>query len=187
MDHCDTSELYFNSLAPGRSWCNIRNVIFNLALLIGVFKSSCENVLRWMPQDLTDDESTLVQVIAWCRQATCHYLSQCLPRSLSPYGVIRPQRVNIESLLNSLFNQLLIYLGNNQSSLGIPVVDLPISKLVVFPVLLQSCDFPDVCAVILKDMVKSTGTKQEQWEWTTECGSLSLGYRLARRCDVFVL
>ena len=37
------------------------------------------------------DKSTLVQVMAWCRQATSHYLSQCWPRSLSPYGVTRPQ------------------------------------------------------------------------------------------------
>ena len=27
-----------------------------------------------MPQDLTDDMSTLVQVMAWCHQATSHYL-----------------------------------------------------------------------------------------------------------------
>ena len=31
--------------------------------------------------------------MAWCRQATSHYLSQCCPRSMSPYGVIRPQWV----------------------------------------------------------------------------------------------
>ena len=47
-----------------------------------------------MPQDLTDDKSTLVKVMAWCRQATSHYLSQCWPRSLSLYGVTRPQCVN---------------------------------------------------------------------------------------------
>ena len=47
-----------------------------------------------MPLDLTGDKSTLVQVMAWCRQATSHYLSQCWPRSLSPYGVTRPQWVN---------------------------------------------------------------------------------------------
>ena len=56
--------------------------------------SSKDNALRWMPRDLTDDKSTLVQVMAWCRQATSHYLSQCWPRSMSPYGVIRPQWVN---------------------------------------------------------------------------------------------
>ena len=56
---------------------------------------SYEIALRWMPQDLTDDKSTLVQVMAWCRQATNHYLSQCWPRSLSPYGVTRPQWVKV--------------------------------------------------------------------------------------------
>ena len=50
---------------------------------------SYEIALRWMPLDLTD-KSTLVQVTAWCRQATCHYLSQCWPWSISPYGITRP-------------------------------------------------------------------------------------------------
>ena len=47
-----------------------------------------------MSLDLTKDKSTLVQVMAWCRQATSHYLSQCWPRSLSPYGLTRPQWAN---------------------------------------------------------------------------------------------
>ena len=85
---------WVNSLAPGRSKCNSKNVIFNLVLLIGIFRSSYDNALRWMPQDLTDDKSTLDQVMAWCHQATSHYLSQCWPRFLSPYGVTRPQWVN---------------------------------------------------------------------------------------------
>ena len=52
---------------------------------------SCETVFVWLSLDVTDDKSTLVQVMAWCRQATSHYLSQCWPRSLSPYGITRPQ------------------------------------------------------------------------------------------------
>ena len=48
-----------------------------------------------MPLDLTDDKSTLVQVMAWCRQATSHYLSQCWPSCMSPYGITRPQWVKI--------------------------------------------------------------------------------------------
>ena len=56
---------------------------------------SYEIALRWMPLDLTDDKSTLVQVMAWCRQATSHYLSQCWPRSMSPYGVTGPQWVKL--------------------------------------------------------------------------------------------
>ena len=55
------------------------NIIFNLAVLIGIFKSSYDNVLRWMPQNLTDDKSTLVQIVAWCRQAPSHCLSQVDP------------------------------------------------------------------------------------------------------------
>ena len=82
-----------NSLAPGRSSRDFEDVIFNLALLIDIFKSSYDNVLRWMPYNLTGDKSTLVQVMAWCRQATSHYLNQCWLRSPTPYGVTRPQWV----------------------------------------------------------------------------------------------
>ena len=46
-----------------------------------------------MPRDLTDNKSTLFQVMAWCRQASSHYLSQCWPSSMSPYDVTRPQWV----------------------------------------------------------------------------------------------
>ena len=37
--------------------------------------------------DANNLELTLVEIMAWCRQATSHYLSQCWPRSMSPYGV----------------------------------------------------------------------------------------------------
>ena len=87
------SSLSFNSLAPGRPGCHFKTAIFNLVLLIGIFTLSKDNTLRWMPRDLTDDKSTLVQVMAWCRQATSHYLSQCWPSSMSPYSVTRPQWV----------------------------------------------------------------------------------------------
>ena len=39
----------------------------------------CEAALRYMSLDFTDDNSTLVQVMAWCRQATSHYLSSVDP------------------------------------------------------------------------------------------------------------
>ena len=48
----------------------------------------------WTSLDLSDDKSTLVKVMAWCRQATSHYLNQCWPKSLPPYGITRPQWVN---------------------------------------------------------------------------------------------
>ena len=90
---CSTGGRWLNSLAPGRSECDSKNVIFNLVLVIGIFRSSHDNALRWMPQDLTDDKSTLVQLMAWCQQATRHYLSQCWLSSFLPYGIARPQWV----------------------------------------------------------------------------------------------
>ena len=63
--------------------------------MTGGWGISCKITLRWMPLDLTDDKSTLVQVMAWCRQATSHYLSQCWPRFMSPCGVSRPQWVKV--------------------------------------------------------------------------------------------
>ena len=46
-----------------------------------------------MAADHIDVKLTLAQVMAWCRQATSHYLSQHWPRSLWPYGVTRLQWV----------------------------------------------------------------------------------------------
>ena len=90
--------LPINSLAPGRFQFNFRKVIFKLTLVNGDWGISSKIALRWMPLDLTDEKSTLVQVMAWCRQATSHYLSQCWPRSMSPNGVTRPQWVNVQLL-----------------------------------------------------------------------------------------
>ena len=83
-----------NSLAPGGFENIFQNVFFTLISWIDTLSNSCETALRSMPQNPSDDKSTLVQVMAWCRQAASHYLSQCCPRSLSPYGVTRPQWVN---------------------------------------------------------------------------------------------
>ena len=65
-----------------------------------------------MSLDLTYDKSTLVQVMALCSQATSHQLSQCWPRSMSPYGITRPQWVNC-FILGSVnpFVQLPVYYG----------------------------------------------------------------------------
>ena len=90
--------LFLNSLAPGKFEWNSRHVIFKQILVIDGWGISCEIALIWMSLDFTDDQSTLVQVMAWCRQATRHYLSQCWPRSLSPYGVTGPQWVKMDAL-----------------------------------------------------------------------------------------
>ena len=58
---------------------------------------SCETAVGWISLDLSDDKSILAQVMAWCRQATSHYLSQCWPRPMSPFGATRPQWVKSTS------------------------------------------------------------------------------------------
>ena len=91
-----------NSLVPGKFEWNIRYVIFKQISVIDGWGISCEIALIWTSLDFTADQSTLVQVMAWCRQAPSHYLSQCWPRSLLPYGVTRPQWVKATTPLNYL-------------------------------------------------------------------------------------
>ena len=108
-------EVFFNSFAPGNFEWNFRYLIFQIISVIDGWGISCELALRWMSLDLTDDKSTLVEVTARCRQATSHYLSQCWPRSLSLYGVRRPQWVNSSMILGwGLLNQFppLLYFPN---------------------------------------------------------------------------
>ena len=58
-----------NSLAPGIFEWNFRLVIFKQILVIVDWDICCEIALIWMLLDFTDDQSTLVQVMVWCRQA----------------------------------------------------------------------------------------------------------------------
>ena len=90
---------WLNSLAPGKFERNFRYVILKQILVIDGWGISCEIVLIWKSMDFTDDQSTLIQVMAWCHQATSHYLSQYWPGSLSPYGFTRPQWVSISQFL----------------------------------------------------------------------------------------
>ena len=101
----------FNSLTPERFGCDFIDSIPNLILSISSLRSLHDNALRWMPQNLTDHKSTLVQVIAWCRQATSRYLNQWWLGLLSSYGVVRPQWVNSSkprTLIYSQINRLII-------------------------------------------------------------------------------
>ena len=58
-------------------------------------------LLRWMPQNLMNERSTLVHIMAWCRQATSHYLNPCLPRFMLPYGVTRPHWVKASQIIGT--------------------------------------------------------------------------------------
>ena len=103
--------LYLNSFF----FLNISNWLVLVSITINSLPTVNDNCLevavRWMSLALADDKSTLVQVMSRCHQATCHYMSQCWPRSMWPYasGVIlcmRPanerRRYNVTSSLIGL-------------------------------------------------------------------------------------
>ena len=98
-----------NSFAPGICVCNLYLVIFKL-ILQNSLATHCEIALKWMPQNLTNKKSTLVQVMVWCRQATsltwanvdpdlCHHMA-----SLGHTELNDPQRL-ILSLIQFSFYQ----------------------------------------------------------------------------------
>ena len=64
-----------NSLAPLRCGSNSKRM--KLTTQNSSLGTCCEISLMWMPQNLTNEKSTLIQVMAWCHQATSHYLGQC--------------------------------------------------------------------------------------------------------------
>ena len=66
---------------------------FSLVMPISKLIIHYNVTLEWKPQNLTNGQSTLVQVMAWCCQATTHYLNQCWPRPMSPYGITRTKCV----------------------------------------------------------------------------------------------
>ena len=64
-------------------------------------------LLGGMPHNLTNEKSTLVQAMAWCLQATSHYLSQRWPKSMPQNGITRSQWDKpVESLV---FNNIVWY------------------------------------------------------------------------------
>ena len=59
-----------DSWAPGRCGNNFTSVFLKLILLLDIMSTSCEIGLRWVPHNpIGNSTSTLVKVMAWCRQA----------------------------------------------------------------------------------------------------------------------
>ena len=82
-----------NSLAPGRCGSIFVSLIFKLILQNNSQIICSETALMCMPQNLTNESSTLVQVVALCHQVRNYYPSQCWPRFMWPFWVTRPQWV----------------------------------------------------------------------------------------------
>ena len=76
-----------------RCGSNSKSVLSEHMLWMIFRSTSCEVALKWLSVSTFDDKSTLLQVMAWCRQATSQYLKQCWLRFMSPEVVTGPQWV----------------------------------------------------------------------------------------------
>ena len=66
-----------------------------------------------MPQDPTDEKSTLVQVMAWCHQTPCYHMKQCRSRSMTPHGVTKPPYVKNRNVDLYIFFNIGIWVIKN--------------------------------------------------------------------------
>ena len=72
------------ALVPIMAWRRPGDKPLSEPMMVSLPTHICKIVVRWVPWNYIDDKSTLVQVMAWCRQATSHYLNQCWPKLVTP-------------------------------------------------------------------------------------------------------
>ena len=87
----------FTSKSPWRFGCDFKCINFKHNMEIESVNIWVNITMEWMPEYIVDSKPTVVQVMAWCREATSHYLNQCWPQFPTPYGVTRPQWVKIKT------------------------------------------------------------------------------------------
>ena len=93
FSYSSDNPLTFNTLRLGQNGRHLADDIFRCIFLK---ENMC--ILIWISPKFVhkgpiNNQSATVQVMAWCRQTTSHYLNHCWPISLLPYGVLRPQWV----------------------------------------------------------------------------------------------
>ena len=74
----------------------VKSVISKHILEMDIWVFPMKLPLKWILQGLDQVVSALVQVMAWCLQATSHCLNQCWPSSVIPFDVTRGQWVNLK-------------------------------------------------------------------------------------------
>ena len=87
-----TCQFWWKSIYP------MRGSVPELISPWDILSTFCETGLRIVLQNPIDNKSTLLQVMAWCHQATSYYLSQCWARSMLPYGITRPWWVHLHPM-----------------------------------------------------------------------------------------
>ena len=91
---------YIHLLVSSDLYCDTPGMTLKMSLKIGKMSLNMLKKLIFFletcchhGQNFTDDKPTLFEVMAWCHQATGHYLNRCWPSSILPCGVTRPQWV----------------------------------------------------------------------------------------------
>ena len=96
IDRCFANDILTHWPLGDLNWI-LGQVVFKQRFVIDGWDISHEIARRRISLDLTDEESTLLQVMVWCHQATSHYLGQCWPR-MTQYGVTRPLWIKVHFL-----------------------------------------------------------------------------------------
>ena len=92
---CDSRAEWINSLPHERCGDNFKSIISDTCYGLSSWTPLAKLLTMRMPNNSFGGKSTLFQVMVGCLTAKKnYYLSQCLPRSMSPNGVTRPQSVN---------------------------------------------------------------------------------------------
>ena len=76
LGHDELIDLCGTISGPGRCGNSVKVQFFELFKQNGSIDTAYKSALSWMLQFLIDDKSTLLQLMAWCCQATSHYLNQ---------------------------------------------------------------------------------------------------------------
>ena len=170
-----------NILVLGKFEWNCRLVILRLSFVIDDWGMAWEITLWWLILDLTDDRSTLVQVMAWCRQAASHYLSQCWPRCMPPYSITRPQWVNDitiseqSSALTIQRTRYIFYWRHNTCSSHSYLLQVTLSNWTLNRFLTKACQFWQVYLEHkwLCSMNRTYPSGGHYWDYYTGTHSLS--------------
>ena len=90
---CPTSQIIvvFFPICFYRIWKLCSNPLAQVIVLLVPGHRTMGYIKPCALQDLIDGKSTLPQIMAWCNQATSHYLNQCWQSSMMPYGITGPQ------------------------------------------------------------------------------------------------
>ena len=122
-----------NSLYPKRYQSNFNCAILQVVVMVIILSIYSEVALKWIPDEFTDDKLTLVQVMAWCHQATSQYLSQYWPKSILKYGITQSHNSLTYwwNFLRALFNHLL-YTRNTVGKVYFPSQDITNIKSLSF-------------------------------------------------------